>query len=142
MLSLDVSFVIQIVSFLVLWFALKYLLFDPFVRVLDERQQRTVGTSEQAARTKVQAEATAAEYERRLHDVRVQLAAAAAAAQAATQAAQRELLAAAQGETTTQLAQLRENLSRQMEATRPTLATAAQELAADMAGRVVGRPLV
>jgi F0F1-type ATP synthase membrane subunit b/b' len=45
----DITFVIQIISFFVLWFGLKRLLFDPVLQVVDERKARTVGVREEAA---------------------------------------------------------------------------------------------
>jgi len=55
----DVTFVIQLVSFFVLLFVLRRILFVPFGELLAERERRTEGAREQAARD--QAEAVALE---------------------------------------------------------------------------------
>jgi F-type H+-transporting ATPase subunit b len=137
----DFSFVIQIFSFVVLWFGLKRLLFDPVLQVLEMRESRTTGASQQAMETKAAAEVSAAEYERRLRDVRHRLAAEAEAAHAAAQAEERRVLAEARERASAELADLRESLNRQAAAARPALASAARDLAARMYERVVGRPL-
>lgn len=137
----DLSFVIQLASFLVLWFGLKRLLFDPVLHVLEVRESRTSGASREAAEMKETAELSAAEYERRIHDVRQAFSVEAEAARSATQTEERRVLAAARAQANAQLMRLRENLSRQAEAARPALATEARDLAARVFERVVGRPL-
>ena len=76
----DSSFLIQIVLFILLWIGLKRLLFDPVMHVLEARDARTSGLNREAAAMKASAEQSAAEYERRMHEVRHQISAAAAAA--------------------------------------------------------------
>jgi F0F1-type ATP synthase membrane subunit b/b' len=43
MIHLDYSIVYQIVLFVVLWLILDKLLFQPYLRVLEEREQKTTG---------------------------------------------------------------------------------------------------
>jgi F-type H+-transporting ATPase subunit b len=138
-ISIDSSFFIQIASFLILWFGLKRLLFDPMVRVLDEREARTTGSRRAAAAMRTAADVAAAEYERRIHEVRVALAADAEAARHATQDAERQIVTAARDEASHQLTQLRETLRRQAEAARPAVATEARELSARILERALGR---
>jgi F-type H+-transporting ATPase subunit b len=138
----DISFVIQIVLFLALWFGLKRLLFDPFQQVLVTREARTTGTTHAAAQMREAANLAQQEYERRLHALRQALAAEAAAAHAAAQAAEQEVLAAARQQASAQLTQLRDNLNQQAAAARSALAAEARGLAANLFERVVGRPLV
>ena len=59
----DISFVVQVVSLLVLWFGLKRLIFDPTQSVLEERAARTSGARQAAAETRASADRRAAEYE-------------------------------------------------------------------------------
>ncbi len=137
----DSSFIIQIVSFLVLWFGLKRLLFDPVLHVLEERESRTTGARRQAEEIKAAAETSAAEYDRRLHEVRGTLTAQAEASRQATQAEEQRVLSEARSHAGAQLARLRESLQAQAEAARPGVAAAAREVAADIVERVVGRRL-
>jgi hypothetical protein len=71
----DISFVVQIVSFLVLWFGLKRLLFDPALHVLEERERRTVGARDAADGLRKAAEGSAADNEQRMKAIRVKFAA-------------------------------------------------------------------
>jgi F-type H+-transporting ATPase subunit b len=138
----DITFVIQIVSFLALWFGLKRLVFDPFQAVLVTREARTTGTTHAAAQMREAANLAKQEFERRIHAVRRELAAEASTAQAAAQAAEREVLAAARQQASAQLTQLRDNLNQQATVARAALAADARGLAANLFERVVGRPLV
>ena len=135
----DISFVVQIVSFLVLWFGLKRLLFDPALHVLEERERRTVGERHAADALRKAAEGSAADYERRMHEIRVKLAADAEATFKAIEAEERTILSAARDQAGTQLMQLRERLARQANEARPALASEAHTLARQMLERVLGR---
>ena len=135
----DFSFVIQIGSFLLLWFGLKRLLFDPVLAVLEERDARTFGLRREATRIKAVTDVSAAEYEQRMREVRIALAAEADATRAATQADERRVLADARERASAQLTQLRENLSRQADAARPILVAEASDLSIRIFERVIGR---
>jgi len=135
----DFSFVVQIVSFAVLWFGLKRLLFDPMLRVLETREQRTTGTVQAAEEMKAAARVAAAEYERRLQEVREALSAEAAQARTATQHEEQQLVAGARADANAELVRLRESLSRQAAAARSAVTSEAHGLASRMLERVVGR---
>jgi F-type H+-transporting ATPase subunit b len=137
----DITFVIQIVSFLVLWFGLKRLLFDPMVQLLEERDRRTTGARAEAQGLNAAAESSRAEYERRLLDVRHALLADAETARHATASEEQRVLSEARREAGVRLAQLRESLGRQAEGARPALAGEARHIAARMLERVAGRAL-
>ena len=141
-LSPDFSFVIQIVSFFILWFGLKRLLFDPMLHVLEERESRTSGARHAAAEMTAAAQVSQAEYERRMHDVRLALAAEADTARNANQAEEQKLLSETRSQASTQLSQLRDSLRRQADQARPALTAEARELASRIMEQVVGRPLV
>jgi F-type H+-transporting ATPase subunit b len=138
----DFSFVIQIISFFVLWFGLKRLLFDPVLRVLEERESRTSGARREAAQIAAAAETSEAEYERRMHEVRLALASEAEATRNAIQVEQRRVLSEAREQANSQLAQLRERLAAQAQNARPAIASEARDLAARIFAGVVGRNLV
>ncbi|MFN8627054.1 MAG: ATP synthase F0 subunit B [Candidatus Binatia bacterium] len=137
----DSSFLIQIALFYLLWLGLKRLLFDPVTRVLEAREARTTGMLRNAAELKAGAEQSAADYERRMRDVYLQLAADAERARIAAESEERQLIGNARGQASTQLLQAREDLGRQAASARARLATEAQELSARMVERVTGRPL-
>jgi F-type H+-transporting ATPase subunit b len=137
----DFSFVIQIASFLILWFGLKRLLFDPMLQVLEEREARTSGARHAAAEMNAAAQLSQDEYERRMHDVRLALSAEADAVRSANQAEEQRLLSETRTQANTQLSQLRDSLRRQAEEVRPALTAEARDLASRIMERVVERPL-
>jgi F-type H+-transporting ATPase subunit b len=136
----DITFVIQIVSFLVLWWGLKRLLFDRVLQVLDQREARTTGTRRAAAEMTRAADASAAEYERRIQEVRQALSLDSERARSATQEEERRILTDARQAGSADLARLRAELSRQTQAARPALAAEARALSARLFEQAVGRP--
>jgi F-type H+-transporting ATPase subunit b len=138
----DFSFAIQIISFFVLWFGLKRLLFDPVLSVLEERESRTSGARREAAQIAAAAETSAAEYERRMHEVRLALASEADATRNAIQVEERRVLSDAREQANSQLAQLRERLAAQAQSARPAIASEARDLAVRILEGVVGRNLL
>lgn len=138
----DSSFLIQIASFFILWFGLKRLLFDPVLRVLEAREARTTGMLGEIAGLKSAAEHSAAEYDRRMREVRQQLAAESERARVTTETEERQLIGSAREQGSTQLMQVRESLRRQAESARALLASEARELSARMIERVTGRKLL
>ncbi len=137
----DITFVIQIASFFVLWLGLKRLLFDPVLRVLEEREARTRGFRAAAAEMTTAAGSSQTEYDHRIQQVRVALAADTDAFRAVTQQQQTQILAETRAQASAQLTQLRESLRREADAARPALASEARDLAGRIVERVVGRTL-
>ncbi|HVM97426.1 MAG TPA: ATP synthase F0 subunit B [Candidatus Acidoferrales bacterium] len=137
----DFTFVIQLVSFLILWMGMKRLLFDPMIQVLEQREARTAGARQTAAELRAAAEGSAADYDRRLQEVRVKVGAEAQSSRATIEAEERKRIGEARDQAAAQLAQLRESLARQTEEARAGIAAEAQTMAAQMVERVVGRRL-
>jgi F-type H+-transporting ATPase subunit b len=137
----DFTFVIQLVSFFILWLGLKRLLFDPMLQVLEQRESRTSGARHAATEMNAAAQVSETEYEQRMRDVRVALAAEAAAARNANQAEEQRVLSETRAQANTQLSQLRDSLRRQADEARAALAAEARDLAGRITERVVGRPL-
>lgn len=137
----DSSFLIQIVLFILLWIGLKRLLFDPVLQVLERRDARTSGLNREAVATKASAQQSAAEYERRMQEVRHQISAAADAQLAAAHTAERQLIAETRLEASNQLMQLRDRLGGEAEAARTALGAEAHELSVRMLESVVGKKI-
>jgi F-type H+-transporting ATPase subunit b len=135
----DETFLIQIVLFVVLWFGLRRLLFDPMQRVLEEREARTTGARAEAQRLTAAAEERGADYERRIREVRQGLAVETEKARSAAMAEQQRVLSEAREQANADLGRLRESLEREAAAARPSLDAEAQQLAVRMLERVTGR---
>jgi F-type H+-transporting ATPase subunit b len=130
----DETFLLQIALFVVLWFGLRRLLFDPMQRVLEERDVRTTGARAEAQRLTAAAE-------RRIREVRRGLAVESEKARSAAMAEQQRVLGEARERASAELGQLRATLEREAAAARPSLNTEAQQLAVRMLERVTGRVL-
>jgi F-type H+-transporting ATPase subunit b len=137
----DYSFLVQIVSFFILWMGLKRLIWDPMVEVLEQREARTRGARQEAEELRATADTSAAEYERQVQEARSALNGESQTARASVEAEQHEIVSRARDQSSAQLAELRANLSRQIATARAAIPTEAQVLARDMVQRVVGRSL-
>lgn len=134
-----VIFVTQIVSFLLLFAAIKRLMFDPFAEVVEERAKRTTGTRADAEHMSHSAQAAGAEYERRMREVRVSLAGEVDAERTRTEQEERAIVHAAQGEAAQLLADQRTTNQEQAASARADLDARARDLAALLLERIGGR---
>lgn len=136
----DISFVYQIVTFIILFAGLKTLIFDPMLQVIEERERRTAGAKHMAASLRGESDQQAAEYESKLQQVRVEVSAQTEIARKAIEEEERAILGDARNQSAAELAQLREQLMHQADEARQKLAGEARDLSRQMFERVVGRP--
>src|SRR5271170_7632728 len=101
-----------IVSFLVFWFIFGWLFFDPFLKLLSARERRFKDVSERTERLLKEERAAIEERERQLAAVRHEA-----------------------------MEQVRASIENDFKAAESQLRELADSLAADLAGRVLGRPL-
>jgi F-type H+-transporting ATPase subunit b len=134
----DITFVIQIISFFVLWFGLKRLLFDPVLKVIDERKARTVGVREEAAHLRANATQSEAQFDREITHVRDELGRQADSARHATDAEERQIVATARGQASARLKEQRDQLRAQAESAASALAGESASLANLIVRKVVG----
>jgi len=66
LIDLDLTFVVQLVVFLVLVVALKIILFDPYLALSDKREEATEGARRLADKAQSDAEVAGAEIDKRL----------------------------------------------------------------------------
>lgn len=137
-LTPNYSFFIQIITFIILWQGLKRLVFEPFLKVLDARDTRTVAAQADAVRLIAEAEKARQDYELSLHRMRVEMAREAAAARNAAQEEGQRALAAARASANEEMMRMRAQVSAQVEAARQTLSAQAASLAEQMLQRVIG----
>jgi F0F1-type ATP synthase membrane subunit b/b' len=132
------SFVIQIVSFFVLWFGLKRLLFDPFLEVLERRQARTAGVRQEAAALHAEVDRSATAFDERLIQVRDEIGGTADTARNATDEEERRILATARERAAAHLREQRDQLQAEAQAARSALAGESNQLASLIVKKVVG----
>lgn len=139
MISLNISILYQIVLFVVLWLVLNKLLFQPYLRLLDERERRTTGAQHDCVELEHEGERLRARYQEKI-----------AQGQAAGYAAKEAILQEARAEREKILAQARQQAAQNLEGVRSEIAAAmererrlaaseAAALAEEMASKVLGR---
>jgi F-type H+-transporting ATPase subunit b len=139
MISLDYTILYQIILTVVLWFVLSKTLFQPYLKLFEERESRTSGARHETADLEAEGGRLKTEYEERI-----------AQAQAAGSAAKNEILRAAReqreriltatrDEASSTLEQVREELQREMATARRVVAAEAASVAQAMASKILGR---
>jgi F-type H+-transporting ATPase subunit b len=136
-----VGFAIQILTFVLLWVALKRWLFEPALRVIEMRSARASGPLADAERLRRETEVLRQRY---LADIE----AAREAARTELDAARREadadgerVLDAARAEAEKVVQEARSAVAREVETARSTIARYAAEISVAAAQKVLGRPI-
>ncbi|MBI4489527.1 MAG: ATP synthase F0 subunit B [Deltaproteobacteria bacterium] len=141
MIALDYTVIIQIVSFLLLWFLLARLLFRPFLGLLEERERRTEGVKAETASLMAEGERLRAEYENGIARVRDEGNAAKEVIVREARQAREGLLAQAKEEATRLIETAREEIQRELQRGRELAAREAEVIARQMAEKILGRKI-
>jgi F-type H+-transporting ATPase subunit b len=139
MIHLDYSIVYQIVLFVVLWLILNKLLFQPYLRSLEEREHKTTGAQHDSVELEHEGAKLKAQFDEKIAQGQT---AGYAAKDAINQDArqQREaILGRARDEATRTLDQVRLEVAAAMEQENRLAAAAVSAVAADMVHKVLGR---
>ena len=139
MIALDYTVLVQIVSFLVLWFLLTRLLFRPFVALLEEREKRTDGVKGEAASLAGEGERLRTEYESAIARAKDEGAAAKEGILQQARQARERLLSQARAEAADRLAAIRQEIQGEMQKARSLAAQEAEGIARQMAEKILGR---
>jgi F-type H+-transporting ATPase subunit b len=139
MISLDISILHQIILFIVLGLILNKILFQPYLRLLEERERRTIGAEHDSADLEHEGARLRAQYEEKIAQAQ---SAAYAAKDAILQEArqQREkILGQARAEAASKLEQARREISLALEREKALAAAEAATVAGEMVSKVLGR---
>ena len=139
MISLDISILHQIILFIVLGLILNKILFQPYLRLLEERERRTIGAEHDAADLEHEGARLRAQYEEKIAQAQT---AAYAAKDAILQEArqQREkILGQARAEAASKLEQARREIALALEKEKALAAAEAATVAGEMVSKVLGR---
>src|SRR5688500_15789510 len=137
--DLDASFVVQIVLFVVLLVALKPLLFDPMMRLFEEREERIDRTIEKARKTDEASSKALAKYEAILAKAREAGSAERDQLRGQGTKKEAEITAQVRSETATTLEQGRAAIANEAKDARAKLQIEAAGLGRAIASRVLGR---
>lgn len=138
-LDLDLSFLLQMVAFAVIVVALKPLLFEPLMKVFEERELRTDGAKLLARKMDERAGEMLRRYESELEKVRAAAAEEREKLRAETTQLEQRILAEARAETAKILDAGRARIAAEAKVTREELSARSEELSRDIAGAVLGR---
>ncbi|MDY0211917.1 MAG: ATP synthase F0 subunit B [Desulfuromonadaceae bacterium] len=139
MISIDWTFWVQFANFVILMVILNVLLYRPLRNVMAERKKGIEAKHQKARDLEVSINEKMERYEKTLYEAKVD------AGQAATsirkEAAKREatILGSARMEASGHLDLIKAQVAKQAEAARSSLKNETQELAAAIAGKVLGR---
>lgn len=135
----DITFIIQIVSFLVFWGLMRALLFKPVQEALAKRGVHTTGASERATELHAEVERLQADAAAKLHAARDSGAAAAAEIRKTAEREQQAILARFANEASALLEKERAVTASQVEDVKAPLRADAEKLAGEVVQRVLGR---
>jgi len=139
MISLDISILHQIILFIVLGLILNRILFQPYLRLLEERERRTIGAEHDSADLEHEGARLRAQYEEKIAQAQ---SAAYAAKDAILQEArqQREkILGQARAEAASKLEQARREIALALEKEKALAAAETATVAGEMVSKVLGR---
>jgi F-type H+-transporting ATPase subunit b len=136
--ELQAPFIIQLVSFFVLAYLLNRLLFEPFGRLLEEREQRTAGDQDLAASSREEAQRMNERYEQELKASRAQAQVAAEEVRSQARVDEAAILEKAREEAASNLAVLRKEVWQSRDEARSSLKAQSEEMADEMVKAVLG----
>jgi F0F1-type ATP synthase membrane subunit b/b' len=128
-----------IVSFLIFWFIFGRLFFDPFLKLLGDRERRLREFSERTEQLLREEKAAVEAREAGLAAVRQEALNRREAERRNAEAAAARMIAEARAEAKAELDQVREGIEQDFKAAASQLEQLAETLAAELAGRVLGR---
>jgi len=141
-LDFDLSFLLQMVFFSIIVVALKPLLFDPLMKVFEERELQTDGAKVLARKMDEQAGEMLRRYEAELEKVRTAAAEERERMRAEVTQLEQRILAEARQETATILERGRARIAAEAKTTRAELQARSVELSREIARKVLGREVV
>lgn len=135
----DMSVLIQAGLFLVLLLVLKPLLFDPMLKLFEERERRIDGAKLAARKIDEKSSNAKEEYERAMADARAAANAQSDALRQEAHQTESQILETARAQAALSLEQARASTEEQARDLRNALKTEAQRIGADLARKALGR---
>jgi len=138
-LDIDATALVQVGLFVVLLFVLKPMLFDPMLKLFEEREKRIEGNIAKAREIDEESAKARSEYEAEMHKARTEGATEREKIRSEGLKQEAELLAKVRGETAKQAEAAREKAEGELAGARATLEKDTGGLAQQLAGIVLGR---
>lgn len=141
MIDIDLSLVVQIVLFLILWSILRRVLFGPVGRLMAERERRTEGAHADARTLADEGKALQEQYDAAIAKARAEGEAIKGEIREEALRARNVILSQGRDAATQKIHAIREEVRREMDAARAVASSNAEALAQEMAEKVLGRKL-
>jgi F-type H+-transporting ATPase subunit b len=138
-LDLDWTILVQIAFILVLWAVLKPMLFDPMLKLFEEREKRIEGAIKKARRIDEESADAKAKYDDAMTKARGEGTAEREKLRSESLRKESELLTVVRAETQKTVDAGRGETQKEVDVTRTNLAPHTRGLAKELAGRVLGR---
>ncbi len=137
--DVDLTFLVQVVLFVALMLVLKPLLFDPMLRLFEERERRIEGAKLQARKIDDKSASALGKYETEMAKARTAASAERDKIRAEGLAREQQILGSARAASAKVVDEGKRVAQAEAERVRRALKGEATEMARDMAGRVLGR---
>lgn len=141
MISIDLSFVVQVINFLLLLLILNVFLFKPIRKVLADREAELTGAREKAAAVDRDVAEKMAQYEARLREMKGKGFEEREALKKEAQAEESRLLDAARTEAGSTLSAIKQKVATEAADARKALQEQARSLSQEICEKVLGRSL-
>jgi F-type H+-transporting ATPase subunit b len=138
-LDFDATLFVQVGFIIVLWLVLKPLLFDPMLKLFEEREKRIEGAIKKARRIDEESAEAMTSYNEQVAKARAEGAAEREKLRAEGIRKENELLTKVRTETQKKVDAAREQMGKDVAAVRASLQPKTHDLARDFAKRVLGR---
>lgn len=141
MITLDLSFAVQIVNFGILVLVLNIFLYRPIRTILAQRRQEIQSARERAVSVDEQVQEKVAQYEARLRDAKTEVGSKRAELVKEAQAVEASLLEKARAEAAASIAAIRDRVAKESAEARILLKKQAETLSGDICEKILGRSL-
>ncbi len=141
-LDFDATLFVQVGFIIVLWIVLKPMLFDPMLKLFEEREKRIEGAIKRARKIDEKSTEAKAEYDAAMSTARAEGNAERERLRAESLKKENELLTKVRGETQQKVDAARKSADEDLAAVRAKLAPHARQLAKQVASRVLGREVL
>jgi F-type H+-transporting ATPase subunit b len=139
MISLDISILYQVILFVILGLLLNKILFQPYLRLLDEREQKTTGAQHDSTELEHEGARLRTQYEEKVAQAHATAAIEREGILRVTREEREKILGQARQEAEQHLTRVRQEIAAALEVDRRLAATEAATIAAEIASKVIGR---
>ena len=139
MIIINFTLVIQLVNFLILLVILNFLLFRPILKVMDDREKLVKDSSELKERLGTLADENISEYESKLHSAKQESMTIRAGGRTEAMTQFRQIVQETKADNVQELEKARDALKEEAERSRKVLQSEAENLAVQVASKLVGR---